>query len=143
MVAALATLGDLDGASALVGSVPERDRSEDLHRVAADVDLLRYNIGSACATAGAAISRSTSPYWQKLVAFCQIGAGWEDEASLLIDLLRDQGHRDPAFFAFADTLLGFRTARTEALPALGQLHLAMLRAAGLPGPAGGRSDEHK
>src|SRR3546814_19228428 len=33
------------------------------------------------------------------------------------------------------TLLGFRTARTAALPALGPLHLAMLRAAGLPVPA--------
>src|SRR3546814_13153608 len=135
MVAALATLGDLDGASALVGSVPERDRSEDLHRVAADVDLLRYNIGSACATAGAAISRSTSPYWQKLVAFCQIGAGWEDEASLLIVLLRDQGHRAPALFAFADTFLGFRKEHTAALPALVPLHPAIPSPSGLPVPA--------
>ncbi|MFN4090880.1 MAG: hypothetical protein ACK4QW_17810 [Alphaproteobacteria bacterium] len=133
-VAALATLGDLDGAAALAGSIPERERSDDLTRIAAEIDLLRHRLDSACAGAVAAVTGSTDPYWQKLTSFCRLHAGQRDEAMLIADLLRERGHRDPAFFAITDTLLGFEKARIATLPSIAPLHLAMLREAGLPLP---------
>ncbi len=133
-VAALATLGDLEGAAALAEAIPEAERGNDLARIEADIHLLRFDIDAACRRAEDAIARDTDPYWQKLMVFCRLRSDRKDEAALIADLLRDRGHDDPAFFALADTLLGFDKARVATLPAAGPLHMAMLRATSLPVP---------
>lgn len=139
-VAALATLGDLEGAAALAEAIPEAERGSDLARIEADIYLLRFDLDAACLRAEDAIARDTDPYWQKLMVFCRIRADRKDEAALIADLLRDRGHDDPAFFALADTLLGLDKARVATLPAASPLHMAMLRAAGLPVPSDTAAD---
>jgi len=133
-VAALATLGDLDGASARADAIPAKERTEDLSRLSADLDLLRGDLDSACATGAEAIAKSTDAYWQKLVSFCQVREDRRDQAALATDLLRDRGHRDPAYFALMDTLLGFDKAKISTLPSITPLQFAMLQAAKLPLP---------
>src|SRR5690606_33274383 len=114
--------------------------SADVARLEADIHLLRFDRAPACGLGEETISRDPDPYWQKLVAFCQIQGGNKDEAALIVDLLRDRGHPDAAFLALADTLLGFDKARIAMLPAASPLHMAMLRAAGLPVPADTAAD---
>jgi hypothetical protein len=72
--------------------------------------------------------------WQKAQVFCQLRAGENDQASLGLDLLREQSVNDPAFFTLIDVLSGSKAAKLDSLPAPSALDLAMLRAANIPIP---------
>ncbi len=72
--------------------------------------------------------------WQKAQVFCQLRAGENDQASLGLDLLREQSVNDPAFFTLIDVLNGSKAAKLDSLPAPSALDLAMLRAANMPIP---------
>ncbi len=72
--------------------------------------------------------------WQKAQVFCQLRAGENDQASLGLDLLREQSVNDPAFFTLIDVLSGNKAAKLDSLPAPSALDLAMLRAANMPIP---------
>lgn len=77
---------------------------------------------------------SSDAEWQKAQIFCQLRAGQNDQASLGLDLLREQSENDPAFFTLIDVLNGNKTAKLDSLPAPSALDLAMLRAANMPIP---------
>ena len=72
--------------------------------------------------------------WQKAQVFCQLRAEENDQASLGLDLLREQSVNDPAFFTLIDVLSGNKAAKLDSLPAPSALDLAMLRAANMPIP---------
>ncbi len=66
---------------------------------------------AACAKVNeqVAATRKTEPFWQRALIFCQILQGQNDQASIGLDLLREQGNRDPRnkdFIAVASILMG-------------------------------------
>jgi hypothetical protein len=77
---------------------------------------------------------STDAYWQKAFAFCQLRDGNVSSAYLTIDLLRETGVEDPAFFWVTELMAGNRPITPAGLDRLTPLQLSMLRSAGRPFP---------
>jgi hypothetical protein len=73
--------------------------------------LLAGNTDAACARVQQQVAGTPrpDPFWQRAVIFCQIFNGKNDQASIGLDLLRDQGNSDPHnkdFIAVAAILMG-------------------------------------
>ena len=134
-VAALATLGAVEDAAALLAAAGPREDDPVLARLGLDLALLRYDLPAACETVRAGVARHPDPYWQKALAFCQAEAGERDQARLGAGLLREAKEEDAAFFALLDMMLGDGPEKMPPLSDPAPLHLAMLRAAGKPVPA--------
>jgi hypothetical protein len=94
--------------------------------------LLAGDVKGACAETNAAIKKSNDPFWQKALIYCQAASGDKAKAGLGLDILRDQGHNDPAFFHLAELLLGVRGDEPKGLTDLSPLHVALLRAGKRP-----------
>lgn len=104
---ALWTLGAADELATFLKSLPLPALTPSLRRLRADTALLVGDSGTACAEAGPlAAASATDPYPVELRVYCQYAAGQAAAASLGIDVLREQGINDPAFFALADALGG-------------------------------------
>jgi hypothetical protein len=112
-VNALAALGEVKAASAVVARTPGLDRSAELSRLAAETALLTGDDARACAVAEALTVGRDDIYWLRLRAYCQALAGRPDRAQLTFELA--QGQTKDAVF--------------------GRLMAAKLAGGGSPGPA--------
>jgi hypothetical protein len=134
-VAQLALMGDWRNVRALIELVPAPAATESILQVRTDLALVEGGVDVACAEAGERLSLSNAPYWQKVFAFCQLSDGNVSGAFLTIDLLRELGTDDQAFFWAAEIMSGNRPITPNGLRRLSPLQLAMLRGAGQPLPS--------
>ena len=134
-VAQLALMGDWRNVRALIELVPAPAATESILQVRTDLALVEGGVDVACAEAGERLSLSNEPYWQKVFAFCQLSDGNVSGAFLTIDLLRELGTDDQAFFWAAEIMSGHRPITPNGLRRLSPLQLAMLRGAGRPLPS--------
>ncbi|WP_142850129.1 antifreeze protein [Telmatospirillum sp. J64-1] len=128
-------MGDVDGMMRLLQAVPASAVTPEIQRFKFDALLLRGDTKGACRELPVLIKRSPSDYLTKGQAFCQLLDGRMREAGLTLELLREQGHQDPAFFAAAETIMGQR--RNDPIKSLNDpdpLQLAALIQAKLPLP---------
>jgi hypothetical protein len=131
----LAAMGASDAAAQLLSHMPSPQMSPTLRRQQVDGALLAGDNAGACANEPAL--RAALPgdnYTQEVQIFCQFVAGKGNEASLGIDLLRDQKLKDPAFFAAADTLSGLPAGKTDWVSQSSPVAVAMAILAKLPLP---------
>jgi hypothetical protein len=134
--AALAAIGEYQIAGVLLREGAAAGLAESTwRRLESDLYFLSGgDYGPACDQVRGEVQREGSGYWQQALVFCQIAAGETEAARTSLDLLREGGLDDAAFFTLADALVGGK-AKLEALPAPTPLHFAMLRQAKLPVPA--------
>ena len=130
----LAAMGDWASVQALLEVIPQESFSDSMRVLATDLALVDGRIEDACAAAQANLRVSTDAYWQKTFAFCQLREGSVSSAYLTIDLLREKGVEDPAFFWVTELMAGNRPITPAGLARLTPLQLAMLRSAGRPFP---------
>jgi hypothetical protein len=131
----LMAMGLSADAAALLALQPARSTDPLSARQRIDSSLLAGDVDGACkAVDDTRKAASGDAAWQKAQIFCQLRAGQGDEAALGLDLLREQGQGDPAFFTLIDVLSGNKAVTLESLPAPTALDLAMLRAASMPIP---------
>lgn len=133
-VAQLAAMGDWASVEALTQLVPESSVTEQISVFRTDLALVLDRVDEVCADIGQMLATSSSPYWQKVFAYCQLREGNVSGAFLTIDLLRETGLDDPAFFWVAELMAGNRPITPNGLERLVPLELAMLRTAGRPFP---------
>ena len=134
-LAQLALMGDWRNVRALIELVPTLSQTDEIRKTRTDLALIEGGIDAACAEAAESLSESDDPYWQKVFAFCQLRDGNVAGAFLTIDLLRELGIEDAAFFWAAEIMSGNRPITPNGLRVLTPLQLAMLRAAGRPFPS--------
>jgi hypothetical protein len=132
----LADMGLVEDAVALLKLQPPDQRDAASARLLVELSWRAGDLDGACATVQESVPRlPVDSFWQQATIFCQLRAGQSSEAMLSLDLLREQGDSDEAFFALADALDGNREAKVPPLPVVTPLYLAMARAAGIPLPA--------
>jgi hypothetical protein len=130
----LAAMGLPGDAAALLAMMPSHIVDETAARLRIDILLAAGDISAACkAVDDSRQAASAAAAWQQAQVFCQLKAGQRDQAALGLDLLRDQGTKDPAFFMLADAL-GGQTVKLDSLSDPTPLELAMLRQANLALP---------
>ncbi len=130
----LAAMGDWDSVGAMIPLVPQSSVTEGLRILAVDQALVEGRVDQACIDVNEGIRFSNEPYWQKAFAFCQLRDGKVASAFLTLDLLRETGIDDAAFFWVAELMAGNRPITPNGLDRLSPLQLAMLRHAGRPFP---------
>lgn len=130
----LAAMGDWSSVEALVELVPVSALSEEIRVLRTDLALVMDRVDGVCADIGQDLALSTAAYWQKVFAYCQLREGNVSGAFLTIDLLRETGVDDPAFFWVAELMAGNRPITPNGLERLDPVQLAMLRTAGRPFP---------
>jgi hypothetical protein len=128
----LFAMGETESAVALLKAAKMRGADEPQSRMNFEGMLLAGDVKGACGEANAAIKQYKDPFWQKALIYCQAASGDKAKAGLGLDILRDQGHDDPAFFHLAELLLGVRGDDPKGLTNLSPLHVALLRAAKRP-----------
>jgi hypothetical protein len=125
----LAAMGLSRDAAGLLALMPAHMADKISARLRIDSLLLSGDVDGACrALDDTRAAASADSYWQQAQVFCQLRAGQADKAALGLDLLRDQGPQDAAFFKLADALGGGKVALAS-LPSPSALELAMLRQA--------------
>lgn len=133
----LMAMGSADLAVALARAVPRREEDPVLARVLLDAALAADDNAGACNLVRRHIAKLDSLYWQKALIFCQTVAGEHDRAQLGLTMMRERRADDDPAFARLVHALGGDSRSTAELPAKPTpLHLAMLRAARQPIPAG-------
>jgi len=136
----LASLGLSRDAAALLAMMPAQLTDKVAARLRLDSLLLAGDVDGACkAVDDVRQIASADSYWQETQIFCQLRAGKADQAGLGLDLLGDQGAKDPAFAKLASALGGQKVA-IDSLPDPTPLDLVMLRAANLPLPRDAAQD---
>jgi hypothetical protein len=93
---ALAALGEVKAAGAVLDHAPGLDRSPELSRAAAETALLAGDDPRACALAEALSVGREDVYWLRLRTYCQAIGGHADRAQLTFDLAQAQA-ADPVF----------------------------------------------
>jgi hypothetical protein len=130
---ALWGLGEMDDLAAFLQALPLPSITPPLRRLRADTALLGGDNATACAEAGPLASASaTDPYPVELRVYCQFAAGQANAASLGVDVLREQGLKDPVFFSLADALASGTPASKTEITDPSPLILAMARIAKAP-----------
>lgn len=130
----LAAMGDWDSVGAMIPLVPQSSVTEGIRILAVDHALVEGRNDQACLYVNEDLRFSNEPYWQKAFAFCQLLNGKVASAFLTLDLLRETGIDDAAFFWVAELMAGNRPITPNGLDRLSPLQLAMLRHAGRPFP---------
>jgi len=121
--------------SAMLAAQSTRDDSF-ARQTAAEALLLQGRDGDACGDGTSLRQSASDPYWLKLRAFCYILAQDTSAAALTLDVMRERGVEDEAFFALAGALVeGTPAPQVAALPKPTGLHLALLRHANKTAPA--------
>jgi hypothetical protein len=131
----LMAMGLSSDAAALLALQPARSTDPVSARQRIDSLLLAGDVDGACKAVDETRKVASGDVaWQKAQIFCQLRAAQNDQAALGLDLLREQGENDPAFFTLVDVLSGNKAAKLDSLPAPTALDLAMLHAANMPIP---------
>lgn len=130
----LAAMGSWSSVGALIIQVPTASLTDGIRILASDLALVEGRVEQVCLDVTENLKVSTEPYWQKVFAFCQLRDGNAASAFLTLDLLRETGIDDAAFFWVAELMAGNRPITPSGLERLSPLQLAMLRHAGRPFP---------
>lgn len=130
----LAALGHTDDVAAIIGMMAPVNVTESALRARVDSLFIDGDTTAACGDVGSAIKAFGDVYWQKAFILCQILAGSRAAASTGLDVLRERGHGDPAYFNGIETLLGLHKLSLKSLPDPSPLTVAILRAAKAPFP---------
>ncbi|MEQ8734669.1 MAG: hypothetical protein RIC29_07075 [Rhodospirillaceae bacterium] len=133
-LARLAAMGDWTSVQALLEVIPQDSFGDRMQILSTDLALVEGRVDDACDAVQANLRMSKNVYWQKTFAFCQLRDGNVSSAYLTIDLLRETGVNDPAFFWVSELMAGNRPITPAGLDRLTPLQLAMLRSAGRPFP---------
>jgi len=121
--------------SAMLAAQSARDDSF-ARQTAAEALLLQGRDGDACSDATAMRQSASDPYWLKLRVLCYLQSQDTSAATLTLDVMRERGIEDEAFFALAGALAeGAAAPQITALPRPSGLHLALLRHANKSAPA--------
>ncbi|MGH6962776.1 MAG: hypothetical protein ACREE7_20055, partial [Dongiaceae bacterium] len=132
----LADMGLAVDAVALLKLQPADQRDAATARLLVELSWRAGDLDGACALVQESVPRvPVDNFWQEATIFCQLQAGQSSEATLGLDLLREQGEGDEAFFALAAALDGNQSVKVPPLPVATPLYLAMAHAAGVPLPA--------
>jgi hypothetical protein len=111
-------------------------RDDTYARIAlAESLLLQGRDGDACGDATALRQSANDPYWLKLRVLCYLVQKDNSAALLTLDVMRERGVTDDAFFALAGALADGGRAQAIPLPQPSGIHLALLRQANLSPPA--------
>ena len=132
-VGALAAAGAWEDALALAELVPIELRSPALSRLHLDAQLILGKTDAACGETKRALSlnQTPDPLWQKVQVLCQLAGGQGTGAGLAIDILREQGIDDPAFFWAVSVAQGGSAAPpAKTTGPIDPLILALLRQSG-------------
>ncbi|WP_445681040.1 hypothetical protein [Radicibacter daui] len=137
----LGRMGDLDDLQALAASDAAVIKDPALSKVWAGAMLRGGRTDDVCKVSADRDPSSASVFWQQVAALCAFYAGNGSDASLSVDLLREQAPDDKTFFALADMLSGLSSSKKPPPAPEGgfsPVHLAMIAEAGLawPAPAG-------
>jgi hypothetical protein len=96
----------------------------------AEALLLQGRDADACGDNASPRQTSNDPYWLKLRAYCYLAEKDEQAATLTLNVMRERGVQDDAFFTLADAIASGTPAKVESAPSPTGLHLAMMRKAG-------------
>ncbi len=131
----LAAMGAVDAMGELLRAAPPSLDSAMLARARVDGLLLEADHVAACTQAREMIRRDDSPYWERVLIFCQALAGEHDAAALGIALLRERNIEvAPAFETLLRASAGEPNVRLASLPAPTALQFALLSETKLPIP---------
>ncbi|MCH7889257.1 MAG: hypothetical protein IIA00_08265 [Proteobacteria bacterium] len=131
----LAAMGEVEAMNALLRAAPPGLDNRTIARARLDALLLNADHVGACARARELLRRDDSPYWEKVLIFCQALAGEHDAAALGVALLRERNvDVDPAFEVLLRARAGDKDVQLGSLRNPTALHLAMLQDAELPVP---------
>ena len=129
----LAAMGEVEAMNALLRAAPPDLDDRIIARARLDALLLSADHAGACARARDLLRRDDSPYWEKVLIFCQALAGEHDAAALGVALLRERNvDVDPAFEVLLRARAGDTDVQLGSLRNPTALHLAMLQDAELP-----------
>lgn len=131
----LAALGGVADLAALVSVAPSILADEGAARAWVDTVLLEAVDTLDCGEIPRLVQTFDTPYWQKLLVFCQIRTGDAAAAALGAAVLREQGIKDEVFFGLVERLTGGPDVPIKSLPDPAALHIAMARVAGKRLPA--------
>jgi hypothetical protein len=131
----LAAMGDNAAMTRLMRSAPPDLFDSALFQTRLDALLLIADYVGACSLARELVRRDDTPYWEKVLIFCQALNDRHDAAALGLSLLRERNvEEDPGFDTLLRALAGDSSATLDSLPSPTALHLSMLRAARLSVP---------
>ncbi|MFQ5958505.1 MAG: hypothetical protein ACE5LF_03965 [Alphaproteobacteria bacterium] len=134
-VGRLAAMGEGVALNHLLRAAPQQLHDAVLARARLDALLLTADHVGACGQARELVRSDESPYWDKVLIFCQALNGQHDAAALGVALLRERGaDDDPAFRQLLRALAGESDIDLSGLSEPTALHLAMLNAARVPAP---------
>jgi hypothetical protein len=130
----LADMGLVADALALLRLMPANQEDPAAARLLSELAFRAGDADTGCNTVRDSVAKvPVDSFWQEALIFCQLRAGDAAQASLSLDLLREEQGNDPTFFALADALAGSK-AEIASLPLVEPLYLAMVQAAKLPLP---------
>ena len=130
----LSKMGQWDIIKKFEELIPQAYFTENISILMNDLALVYANYETACDNSASKLETSKNSYWQKVFAFCQLLDGNISGAFLNIDLLREIGIEDKAFFWVAELMSGNRPITPSGLKSLSPLQLSMLKSAGRPFP---------
>lgn len=114
----LAAIGSAANALRLVNAVNARQLPDHMAAAAVRAHFSTGNFASGCALVRDYKGGYSDVFWQQALIICQVADGNSDQASLGIDLLREQGlNIDPAFTAAALTAAGGGKIKIDATEA--------------------------
>lgn len=126
----LAAMGNSVAMNHLMRSAPPDLYDTVLAQTRLDSLLLTADYMGACALARDLVRRDDTPYWEKVLIFCQALNERHAAAALGLNLLRERGvEEDPGFDILLRALAGDGSVKLDSLPSPTALHLSMLRAA--------------
>jgi hypothetical protein len=131
----LVALGQVDGALAVLDTLPRTAQSEDLDRTRIELRFAANDIATACRETQERMTRYQGVWWERAMIACQALAGDHEKAELGIGLLAEQKAARDAVFDTLVEALGGRPVKLDKLPEPTPIRLALLAAAKLPLPA--------
>ena len=137
----VALLGDAASANALVALAAPALEDEPAARAWMDVNLLAGDAPAACARVPELLGRFRHPEWQMYQVVCEAQAGRAAEATLALDLLREQGVKDDLFFRLAEAAAAGQKQPVKGVTDPTPAQLALIRASGRGLPADVKVDD--
>ncbi len=119
------------GAIAAQASLPD---DPDFARLQASAILLANRAQDACGPATAARQTSGDVFWMQLRAYCATINGDPATAELTRQVLKAQGHDDPAYDTLVEGILSKKPLPPGGIPQPTAMHIFLLQQAGLPVP---------
>jgi hypothetical protein len=130
----LSDMGLVGDALNLLRLMPASQQDAASARLLTELAFRAGDLDTGCNTVRDSVAKvPVDSFWQEALVFCQLRAGDAAQASLSLDLLREEQGNDPTFFALAEAIGGSK-AEIPSLPLVEPLYLAMVQTAQLPLP---------